>query len=288
MRAWCFRLVFAVMLPWLAAVPGKAADFDQFYQAYAIVTGTDMRQRPWGMAQCLREVLVKVSGDPRLKDDPRVLELASHADRSVASFDYVYMMAGIPKKDDQGSYDRPHKLTVRFDPAKIDSLLSDLGEKPWHGERPFVVPVLLVNGPKPPAYVLSAETPRGIEQRGTFANAVSEFGSTGNQRIVELRKLFGHHGEIRIQNHQDVARGCAKAIPNGVTFPLARLLHGFDVKRMTPLRRFQYALPRVIRRTAFDEDDFRSGSHPRNSLDGGRDIARLVSGGDDDGDALLR
>jgi uncharacterized protein len=189
MRAWCFRLVFAAMLPWLAAVPGKAGDFGQFYQAYAIVTGTDMRQRPWGMAQCLREVLVKVSGDPRLKDDPRVLELASHADRFVASFDYVDMMAGIPKKDDQGSYDRPHKLTVRFDPAKIGSLLSDLGEKPWHGERPFVVPVLLVHGPKPPAYILSAETPRGVEQRGAFANAAGEFGM--NIRIPSEAELAG-------------------------------------------------------------------------------------------------
>ena len=35
------------------------------YRADAIVTGTDMRQRPWGFAQTLREVLVKSSGDPR-------------------------------------------------------------------------------------------------------------------------------------------------------------------------------------------------------------------------------
>src|SRR5580700_8348124 len=36
------------------------------YRADAIVTGTDMRQRPWGFGQTLREVLV--TGDPRLKD----------------------------------------------------------------------------------------------------------------------------------------------------------------------------------------------------------------------------
>ena len=86
-----------------------------------------MRQRPWGFAQCLREVLVKVSGDPRLKDDPRTAELAAHADQLITSFDYVDMMAGIPKKDDQGSYDRPHRLTVHFDPGKIDSTLAELG-----------------------------------------------------------------------------------------------------------------------------------------------------------------
>ena len=82
------------------------------YQADAIVTGTDMRQRPWGFAQTLREVLVKSSGDPRLKDDPRTVQFAVHADRFVACFDYVDMMAAVPLHDDQGTSDRPHKLTV--------------------------------------------------------------------------------------------------------------------------------------------------------------------------------
>jgi hypothetical protein len=176
MRAWLFCLVLTMALLSYAPAPAEAEDFGQFYQADAIVTGTDMRQRPWGMAQCLREVLVKVSGDPRLKEDPRVSELAAYADRFVASFDYVDMMAGIPIKDDQGSYDRPHRLTVRFHPARIDAILAELGEMPWHGERPLVVPVLLVQGPKPPAYVLSAEVSQGEEQRGAFADAASEFG----------------------------------------------------------------------------------------------------------------
>ena len=55
------------------------------YEADAIVTGTDMRQRPWGFAHTLRDVLVRSSGDPRLKDDPRTAELAVHADRFVAA-----------------------------------------------------------------------------------------------------------------------------------------------------------------------------------------------------------
>ena len=38
------------------------------------------------------------------------------------------------------------------------------------------MPVLLVHGPKPPAYILSAEVPQGREQRSAFANAASEFG----------------------------------------------------------------------------------------------------------------
>ena len=153
-----------------------APKIGSMYQADAIVTGTDMRQRPWGFAQTLREVLVKSSGDPRLKDDPRTRQFAAHADRFVACFEYADMMADIPLHDDQGTYDRPHKLTVSFDPAKIDALLAQLGDKPWRGERPVVVPLLLVQGRKPPAYLLSAEIPAGEAQRGSFAAAAGQFG----------------------------------------------------------------------------------------------------------------
>jgi uncharacterized protein len=168
------------------AEEGANADFT-LYSAYAIVTGTDMRRRPWGFAQCLKEVLVKAAGDPRLKDDPRVADMADHADQFVASFDYADLMAGIPKKDDQGSYDRPHRLTVHFDPVKIDALIAQFGDTPWRGKRPVIVPVLMIQGPKPPSYLLSAETPRGGEQRGAFAVAAGEFGM--NVRIPTEREL---------------------------------------------------------------------------------------------------
>jgi uncharacterized protein len=111
-----------------------------------------------------------------LKNDPRAIKAAEHADQFVKSFDYIDMMAGIPRKDDQGSYDRPHRLTVYFDPVLIDKTLAEWGEKPWRGARPVVVPVLLVHAPIPSAYVLSAEIPAGKEQRGLLVNAASEFG----------------------------------------------------------------------------------------------------------------
>ena len=159
------------------------------YRADAIVTGTDMRQRPWGFAQTLREVLVKASGDPRLKDDPRTQQVASHADRYVACFAYADMMAGVPLHDDQGTYDRPHKLTVYFDPAKIDAVLAQFGDRPWRGMRPVVVPVLLVRGRRPPPYVLSTEIPVGEAQRGAFAVAAARFGM--DARIPTAADLRG-------------------------------------------------------------------------------------------------
>jgi hypothetical protein len=191
-------LALCVLLGVFAA-GARAEDAGALYQSDAIVTGTDMRQRPWGFARCLRDVLVKVSGDPRLRDDPRVVALAGHADRFVAGFDYVDLMAHLKRNDDQGSYDRPHRLTVRFDPMKIDALVAELGDTPWRGERPVVVPILTVSGPRPPPYALTAETPRGADQREAFANAASEFGIEvrvpSEAEIAELRREGEKPGE---------------------------------------------------------------------------------------------
>lgn len=199
------RIIVTLLLVWLAMTPPAGAgaqqpnqppngnylgsrlmatepqspcppDIPAIYQAYEIVTGTDMRQRPWGFAQTLREVLVKVAGDPRLKGEPRVAPLAEHAADYVACFRYADQMADVPLHDEQGTYDRPYKLTVTFDPKKIDTALATLGDKPWRGARPVVVPMLVVRGRKPPPYLLTAEAPEGADQRGAFAMAAGQFG----------------------------------------------------------------------------------------------------------------
>jgi hypothetical protein len=155
----------------LATAPSiRAQATSEFYQATVIVTGYDMRSRPSGFAQALRAVLVNVSGEPRLRNDPRVSALAAHADALVASFTYVDQMAGIKYHDERGTYDRPHNLTVKFVPARIDKALADLGERPWRGTRPTVVPVLTVRGFTGRSYLLSAENPAGAAQRQAFAD----------------------------------------------------------------------------------------------------------------------
>ena len=111
-----------------ATAPSSIAqETNELYRATIIVTGTDMRSRPFGFAQALRAVLVNVSGEPRLGDDPRVSALAAHAGALVASFDYVDRMAGLKVHDEQGTRDRPYYLTVKFVPARIDKALGIWG-----------------------------------------------------------------------------------------------------------------------------------------------------------------
>ena len=171
-----------------------AADRASLYQAMEIVTGTDMRERPRGFARCLEDVLVKVSGDPRLRSDPRVIALAGHAADYVVTFNYVDPIAGTRPKDDQGTYDRSENLTVSFDRVKIDALLVSLGEQPWHGPRPVLVPVLSVHGRKPPDYLLSAAEPLAAEQRNAFERIAEEAG-------ISLRfPAVSEFGKLRIRN----------------------------------------------------------------------------------------
>lgn len=161
-----------------AAVPsGRAQDTSGLYQATAIVTGSDRRNRNTGFARCLREVLIKVSGEPRLARDPRVDRLAAEANMFIGSFTYVDQMAGIKHKDDQGTYDRPFNLTVRFVPTLIDKILAELGERPWRGQRPVIVPALTVRGYRP-AYRLSADSPEpaAADQRAAFGDVARDFG----------------------------------------------------------------------------------------------------------------
>jgi hypothetical protein len=153
-------------------------DSNDPYQAFDIVAGYNVeRTRRAGFAHCLPEVLVRVSGEPRLEHDPRVADLAAHADALVASYDYSDFLVRMgPVHDDQGTGDeRPYDLVVRFDHAKIDAVLRDLGTSPWQGPRPQVVPVLAVKG-FTGSYLLSAEVKAGAGQRGALAAAATQYG----------------------------------------------------------------------------------------------------------------
>ncbi|MFO0989848.1 MAG: DUF2066 domain-containing protein [Alphaproteobacteria bacterium] len=135
-----------LLLSSVGAVPPAAAqEAEPLYRAVAIVTGTGEANRRLGLAMCLEEVLVKVSGDARLVGDRRVSALARRADTLVGTFSYRDRFAHRPINDEQGTRDRPHDLTVDFDPAKIDAELAALGLQPWTAARPRLVAFVAVN-----------------------------------------------------------------------------------------------------------------------------------------------
>jgi hypothetical protein len=146
------------------------ASGSDLYRSKAVVSGQGETNRAIGLAQCLEDVLVKVSGDPRLIGDPKVVELERKAAGFVAAIQYRDRMSGIPMHDEQGSYDRPHDLTVDFDTAKIDAALQSLGRQPWLSPRPRVVVFLAVHGRKE-KFVLASDSERDPDMRTSLAAA---------------------------------------------------------------------------------------------------------------------
>jgi uncharacterized protein len=166
-----------IIFPLLAPLGAQAqAQFSPaLYEATAIVTGTDLRQRPLGFAETLTEVLVKVAANPTLADNPKVTDLAKHADGFVSSFTYVDPEAWRLHKDDQGTYDRSYELTVRFDPVRIDAALTALGAPPWRDQRPILTPIIIVRRNETP-FLLSGAIPRGAEMREAIVRLAAQCG----------------------------------------------------------------------------------------------------------------
>lgn len=166
------RLRMVLMLTSLLAGHATAAELGDLYSSQAIVTGTGGKNRQPGFRDCLDRVLVKVSGDERLLARPELEKLHARAGDFVASFTYRDRLAGKPVHDEQGTYDRPHDLTCRYDRMVIDRLLAQLGSRPWLDKRPAFLVTLDVERDGT-TFRLTADEPRGIAMRESFANAAA-------------------------------------------------------------------------------------------------------------------
>jgi uncharacterized protein len=167
------RLLAAALL--LSPLTASASPPADLYQCRAFVTGQGDAERARGFGLCLEAVLVKVSGDPHLRADPRLAPLKQAAARLVAGFTYHDRMAGLPLHDEQGTRDRPFDLTVAFDPPKIDAALRGLGLAPWPAPRPVLAVFLGVRDARR-AYVLTEGGERGLGERLSLRDAATQRG----------------------------------------------------------------------------------------------------------------
>jgi hypothetical protein len=170
MRLSGLALLF-IALTW--SPPGQAAESDiaGLYSTKTIVTGTREETRLKGFQECLRSVFLKVTGDQRILDDPRLAPIIAKVADYVASHHYHDRMSGIPTHDEQGTRDRPFDLTCDFSRDRIDAALASLDRKPWLAPRPRIVLFVSVrNGPV--AFVLAADDRKqGVTMREAFADA---------------------------------------------------------------------------------------------------------------------
>jgi hypothetical protein len=168
-RLFGLTLVFIVLI-WSMAGRAAEPDIAGLYKAKAIVTGTREETRLKGFGGCMRAVLLKVSGDQRILNDPRLTPLLAKAADTILAYHYHDRMSGIPTHDEQGTRDRPFDLTCDFSPDRIDAALAALGRRPWMTPRPRVALFVSVrNGPT--AFVLAADEKNGPIMRAAFEDA---------------------------------------------------------------------------------------------------------------------
>src|SRR5258708_5858941 len=113
-------IFLAAALACCTATPATAAE--DLYRAQTVVTGQGEANRMIGFASCMEDVLIKVSGAERLAGDRRLAAYKAKAKDFVTAFDYHDQFSGKPKRDEQGTRDRPFDLTVDFDKEKIDGV----------------------------------------------------------------------------------------------------------------------------------------------------------------------
>ena len=166
-----FLAAGAGMIILLLSVAGApAADAEKLYTAVAIVTGTGEENRQIGFRLAMEDVIVRVSGDHGLVASGVAKGMIERASDYVDSFSYRDRLEGIPIHDEQGTYDRPHDLTVNFDPDKIDAELTSLGRQPWLAERPHLAVVLGVRNATLD-FVLSGDGEQGFYMRDSLKAA---------------------------------------------------------------------------------------------------------------------
>lgn len=148
----------------------RADAITELYQGRTIVTGRRPETRIPGMVRCLAQVLARVSGDPRLAQNPIIAEFAKTPEAAVTHFEYRDLYAFRPIRDEQGTRDRPYEMTVAYDRAKVDAMLAQMGSKPWLAERPRLVVFLGVHHIAS-TFMLDSMVDQGELMRESFQDA---------------------------------------------------------------------------------------------------------------------
>ena len=166
--------LIAALAVWAGTLTAAA---DNFYRAQTIVTGQGEANRIIGFAACLEDVLIKVSGALKLAGDPRLDVYKSRSADFVSGYSYHDQMSGTPKRDEQGTRDRPYDLVVDFEDKKIDDVLKSLGLKPWLSHRPILaVFVGMEQGSR--QYIVTSDSKQSDLQRDSLLVAALKWGMT--------------------------------------------------------------------------------------------------------------
>ncbi len=120
------------------------------------------------------------------------------------------------------------------------------------------------------------------------AHAVDEIGGAGAGGLIELGQFLRRHGQVGIEDEENVAGGGGKRFAHSAALAFGLLLENFDLALRIFGGHTLDFIPGVVLGMALDENDLRAQAHFRGALDGGLDVPGFVARGNDDRATKLR
>src|SRR5207302_3911992 len=118
------------------------------------------------------------------------------------------------------------------------------------------------------------------------ANPVDEITFAGSEHFVKLLQLFRWHGEIRVENHQNVAVSLGKSFTHCVSFPAAGLLKSANIELWILRLHAQNLRPGPVRGVTFHENEFPFAGKPPDPFYGRLNVALFIAGWNENGDCF--
>ncbi len=130
----------------LFAAPVFAARVNSLYTAQVPVTSQSAQEKAQAVPQAFGQVLIKVSGNNQILDNPEIKSRLGAAENLMQEFSY-----STPPIPDSA---KPYLLEVRFDTEGVNQLLRDAHVPIWGQNRPLILAWIAVEIPAHPAEIV--------------------------------------------------------------------------------------------------------------------------------------
>lgn len=174
-----YSLLFA--LPFISLQPTLGLQISGLYSQQIPVTNDGEAERNRAFREALAAVVVKVSGDPRWLENPRIERAIAQAQSYVEATSYISESIQLPLEDNTVSADTDEAqfytaeqriISVNFAAALIDELLAEANIPVWDGNRPSVlVWMVLQNSAGDREFLTVDSNPEIVELMQDFAAA---------------------------------------------------------------------------------------------------------------------
>lgn len=144
-----FSLLSAICLFWLATPPLQAVPVAGLHEGEAVVADESAEQRDKALGEAFRQVMVKLTGDPKLLERPEVKQATALAGQYVRQFRYLTDGTGAAAA---------RRIRFQFDGAALSGWLRQAGLPEWGQDRTQPL-VWLVQEEAKQRWVIAPEDP---------------------------------------------------------------------------------------------------------------------------------